>query len=336
MRWTLGPLCLVIALAGPAAAQDSHLLVIVGLGGEPATSDQFHGWAATLVDAARGRYGLREDRIVYLGEDPSRDPARIDGKASRESIADAVGRIAGAARPGDRVFIVLFGHGASAAGEPRFNLPGPDMSAKDFRLLLDRLKAQAVTFVNTASASGGYIAALSGANRAVITATQNEGERNQTLFGQFFVEAVASADGDLDKDGRVSMLEAFNWAKRRTGEAYEKQGHLLTEHAVLDDDGDGKASAGPGQPGADGALARTLFLSAAGSGQAEAETADPVLKALHAERRAIEDRIAKLKAGRGGMEPERYEREMEQALIDLARKNREIREREKVKVKEGR
>lgn len=327
-------LTLALAPALPAAAQESHLLVIAGLGGEPATSDLFHGWAVTLFDAARGNHGLPRERIVYLGEDPARDPERIDGRSSRESISKAVDRIASGARPGDRVFIVLFGHGASAAGEARFNLPGPDLSAGDFAKLLDRLKAQVVTFVNTASASGGFVGELSGPNRAVITATQNDGERNQTLFGGFFVEAFAAAEGDLDKDGRVSMLEAFNWAQSRTVEAYENEGHLLTEHAVLDDDGDGKASGTPGQQGSDGALARTIFLAPPMGERAEDLAADPVLRALIDERRAIEGRIAKLKSERDGMEPARYEREMEQALIELALKNREISEREKIKGKE--
>lgn len=327
-------LTLDLVPALPAAAQESHLLIVVGLGGEPATSDLFHGWAVTLFDAARENYALPRERIIYLGEDPSRDPERIDGRSTRESISRAVDRIAAGARPGDRVFIVLFGHGASAAGAARFNLPGPDLSPGDFAKLLDKLKAQVVILVNTASASGGFVGDLSGPNRAVIAATQNDGERNQTLFGGFFVEAFAAAEGDLDKDGRVSLLEAFNWARSRTVEAYQKEGHLLTEHAVLDDDGDGKASGTPGQQGTDGALARTIFLAPPAGERAEDLAADPVLRALLEERRAIEGRIARLKSERSGMDPARYEREMEQALIELARKNREISEREKIKGKE--
>jgi len=297
---------------------------------EPANGALFHGWASALVDAARDRHGLPAGHVVYLGEDQARDPDRIDGRSTREAIDAAIERISAQARPGDRVFVVLFGHGASATGEARFNLPGPDLSARDFARLLDRLKAQSVTFVNTASASGGFVPVLAGPNRTVIASTENDGERNQTRFGEFFVEALVSADGDLDKDGRVSMLEVFNWARRRVAEAYEQQRQLLTEHAVLDDDGDGKASREPGQPGADGALARTVFLTAAGE-RAEAGDADPVLKALYAERRALEDRIAKLRAARDGMDPAAYAQELEQALVELARKNREIRGKEQEK-----
>ena len=328
MRRAVAAAGFVLLLAAPAAAQTSHLLVIAGLAGDEENAAQFHRWASRLVDAARDRHGLAEESIIYLGEDPARDPARIDGRTTREGIEAAAGRLAARARPGDLVFIVLIGHGSSNRGETRFNLPGPDLGSADFAALLSRFGAQRVTFVNTASASGGFAAALAGRDRVVVTATKTDAERNQTRFAEFFVEALASDDGDLDKDGRVSMLEAFAYARQKVAQSYEKDGQLLTEHALLEDDGDGKGSEAPGQPGADGALARTLFMETVEGGGAEAVT-DPALKALHEERRAIEDRIAALRAAREKTDPAQYAQEMEKLLIELARKTREIREKEK-------
>jgi hypothetical protein len=305
------------------------VLVIVGLGGDHENADRFHRWAAAIVDAAKDRYGLPPASIVYLGEDPARDKARISGRSTREAVEDAVTRLAAQARPGDRVFIVLIGHGASATGEARFNLPGPDLSAADFARLAGRFGAQQVVFVNTASASGGFIAALSGKDRTVITATRTEGERNQTRYGEFFAEALSSGDADMDKDGRVSVLEAFSWARRRVVESYERDGQLLTEHAVLDDNGDGKGTDEPGQPGGDGAVARTLFLSAGSSEPLPGADADPELRALVEKRQALEDRIAGLKASKEKTDPAEYAAELERLLIDLARTNAAIKEKVK-------
>lgn len=318
---------LLLVSASPAAGQASHLLVVVGLSGSPDNADLFHRWAVTLVEAARDRYGLAAESVVYLGEDASRDPAHISGRSTRAGIEAAIARLADRSRPGDRVFIVLIGHGASGEGEARFNLPGPDLTAREFAELLDRLRGRLVTFVNTASASGGFLAPLAGKDRTVIAATRHEGERNQTRFGEFFVEALASDAGDLDKDGRVSMAEAFTWAARRVAESYARDGQLQTEHAVLDDNGDGKGTDSPGQPGADGALARTLYL--APDAPRATSTADPLLQQLYAERRAIEDRITALKAAKDTLTPSQYERDLEALLVALARKTREIREREK-------
>jgi hypothetical protein len=196
---------------------------------------------------------------------------------------------------------------------------------------LDRLSAQSVVFVNTASSSGGFVAALSGRDRTIIAATKTDGEKNQTRFGEFFAAAFATpdSDADTDKDGRVSVLEAFLWARARVVDSYSRDGQLLTEHAVLDDNGDGKGSDAPGQPGGDGALARTLFLSAASSARPEGDQGDPELRALVAQRDALETKIAELKTAKDKLDPEKYERDLEPMLIELARVNRRIREKQK-------
>jgi hypothetical protein len=329
MKRLLVAAVMCLATASVAAAQDSYLLVVVGLGGDEENAARFHGWAVALVDAARTRYGLPASHVTYLGENPARDPGRIAGKSTREGIEAAVGRIAASARPGDRAFIVLIGHGATATGEPRFNLPGPDLTAAEFGRLLGRLAALQVVFVNTASASGSFIPALSGKDRAVVAATRTDGERNQTRFAEFFVEAYATDAGDIDKDGRISILEAFTWARRRVVESYERDGQLLTEHAVLDDDGDGKGTDKPGEPGADGALARTLFMTSGTSTVGSEQTADPELRALLEQQKALEGRIAALRAAKGTIEAAQYERDLEQLLVELARTSRAIKEKQK-------
>ena len=323
-RLTAVLLAVLAWLAAPAAAQDSYLLVIVGLGGSQEHRELFHRWASDLVEAATVRYGLARDHVIYLGEREEVDG--VDSRSTREGVGQAVERIASRARPGDRVFVVLFGHGSFANGESRFNLPGPDLTAAEFAVLLDRLAAQTVAFVNTASASGGFIEALAARDRAVLTATRTGGERNETLFGGFFVEALATGEGDLDKDGRVSMLEGFTWAKRRVAEAYSKEGLLLTEHATLEDNADGKGSLDPDAMAGDGALARTLVMQGAAADPAAA-TDDPELKLLLEKKRDLEDRVARLRLTKDRMKPDEYARDLERLLVDLARTSRAIRER---------
>jgi hypothetical protein len=311
------------------ASQASHVLVIVGLGGDHENAERFHRWAVSIVDAARGRYGLPASNVVYLGEDPARDTARVTGRSTREAVTAAVTDMAARARPGDRVLVVLIGHGASATpGSARFNLPGPDLSAADFARLMNLFAAQTVTFVNTASASGGFVTALAAKDRTVMTATRSEAERNQTRFGEYFAEALSAADADLDKDGRVSMLEVFAFARRRVEESYERDGQLLTEHAMLDDDGDGRGTDAPGQAGGDGALARTQYL-AGGDRPGVDVSSDPELKSLLGRRKALEDRLAALKAAKETLDASQYERDIEQIMIELARVGRAIREKQR-------
>jgi hypothetical protein len=61
---------------------------------------------------------------------------------------------------------------------------------------------------------------------------------------------------------------------------------------------------------------------------AEAAPADPKLRALHEERRALERRVEGLKLMKNGMEPVRYASELEKLLTELALKGKEIRDLE--------
>ena len=293
--------CLAAVLAGfllsaqRVDAQQTYLLVITGLGGDPAYTEQFHQWATTLVDAARTRYELPADAITYLSEKPDLAPDLIADRSTRENVEAAIRSIADRASSGDHVVIVFFGHG-SFTNEARVNLPRRDLSAQDFANLLDGLDGQQVTFINTASASGPFVEELSGQGRTVVTATKTGGERNASVFGGYFAEAFAEGEeeADQDRDRRVSMLEAFTYARSRVVQSYEAEGLLMTEHALLDDNGDGQGSEEPDPlsgDAADGLVARTLFFtSGAGRRTETARLDDPELQALYLERDELEGR----------------------------------------------
>ena len=333
-----GLLVFVFGFAASAAAQQSHVLVVSGLGGAEEYRERFHRWAVTLVDAAADRHGLPADNIIYLGERPDLDPERIDDRSTWENVQLAMSQMAERVQPNDFVLIVLIGHGSFTGSDARFNVPGPDPSPEDFAVALGQFSAQRVAFVNTASASGPFIAALSAENRTVITATKTGRERNETRFGEFFVNALAgSAEGelgdaaDINKDGRTSLLEAFNVARTEVARVYEQDGLLLTEHAMLDDNGDGQGSDEPDpiSLSVDGRIAQAMYLT---SGEdrtvTELETDDPALLALYEERRALQEQIAAHTLLKDGMDPDAYQQALEVLFVELALKNRDIRQRE--------
>jgi hypothetical protein len=303
------------ALAWPAEAraQQTHLLIVTGVEGDPAYATKFHEWAATLADTARAADPAAD--IVYLADKPAVDPERIGGRSTRESIEQAVAALAERAAPGDEVLIVLFGHGSFSGAEGSFNLPGPDLSAADWARLLDALAGRRVAFVNTAASSGAFLEPLSGPGRAIITATKTGGERNETVFPQYFAEAFGAEETDADRNGRVSIAEAFAYAKSRVEEEYGREGTLLTEHATLQD-------------GQDGHLAAAMFLAADRARiEAIGAESDPALRALLEAQRILEEQIAALRLLKTGLAPEEYDRRLELLLTDLALKTREVRER---------
>ena len=318
-----GLLLALLLGAAPAFAQDVHLVVIVGLAGDPEHGELFQKWGSTLVEAAANRYAIPRDRIVYLGEKPDGEGSAGSGRSTREEIVKTFEMLAQKAASDDIVFVVLIGHGTFDGRVAKFNLPGPDMTAAEFQPLLKRLEPRRLVLVNTASASGPFIAALSGPGRTIVTATRNGSERFATLFGGFFVDALTGDAADADKNKRVSVLEAFNYARQEVATAYEREGIMLTEHPLLDDVGDREGSAQPTPDGKQGRVAAILSLGTTAS--AETATSDPKLSALYDERRALERRVESLKLLKDSMDPQRYATELEKALTELAVKSREIR-----------
>lgn len=308
-------LALLFALsfvAAPALAAQSHLLIVSGLSGEPKYAEEFHRWGTAMVDAARTRYRLTPEQIVYLAERPERDPARIRGASTRENVERALAELASRAGPSDGIMILLIGHGSSDDAGARLNLPGPDLTAADLARMLRRFPTQRIVVANTASASGDFAEALAANNRVVITATRSGMERNETTFGRFFVDAFAGAGADTDKDGRASVLEAFEYAQREVERHYKSSGFLQTEHAQLAGDRES---------------VRGFFLSAGMTALPAAST--PAMRALLEERQRLQNHVEAIKGRKAQMEPARYLDELEQALVQLALKTREIRQRER-------
>jgi hypothetical protein len=326
MRWVSG-MALALALTAQTSVAQTHVVVVSGLGGDQAHREKFHAWAVDLIDAVQQRFGIPDENITYLAERETLDPHTISAKSTKQNVERTLTELAARLDPGEGVFILLIGHGSYQGDESRFNLPGPDMSSADFAKVLDRFTAQSVVLVNTTSASGDFIKDLSGPRRTIITATKSPFERNETIFCQYFVEAFAQDVADVDKDQRVSVLEAFNYAAHEVRRVYEDQDRLLTEHAQLDDNGDGEGTDEPDPATTDGALANAFVMQGA-EPTILAASADTVLTGLQQQQRELQQAIADLRARKDDMEPDAYDNELERLLLELARVAQAIRERE--------
>lgn len=300
--WLTAALALFSQMAGPPL-----VLIVTGLGGEPAYSAAFIRQATDLIGSLRDRYAVAAERITWLAEDPAASPL-ASGRATRDQVLAAIGRF-GDAATGDPVFMVLLGHG-SDQGEPRFNLSGPDLSASDLAPALERLGSRPVALVVAASASGGFADRLARPGRVVVTATRTGFERNESGFGTQFVRAFTGAAGDTDKDGALSLLEAFAFADREVAREYESSNRLRTEHARL----------------TDSTLARRFVFAPAGR-QVTAASGDSIMAGLLARKRELEARIEALRAARAGMDSTAYQAALEDLVLELARVNQAIRQR---------
>lgn len=306
----------------------AFLLVLVGLAGDPEHGELFHKWGGELATAA-GQLGVPADHVIYLADEVGEGEKGVTGKATVEEINKAFDRIAKTATSEDAVYVVLIGHGSFDGKTAKFNLPGPDISASDFNTQFRKLPTKQIVFVDTTSSSGPFVNELSAPGRIIIAATRNGAENFSTLFGGYFVDALTGEEADADKNRKVTMLEAFQFAKAAVQRAYDKEGLLSTEHAVLDDNGDKVGSPDPSTTAADGKVASLLAIGSAADAAPLPD--DPKLRALILERRDLEHRVESLRLLKESMEPAKYTSELEKLVTDLALKTREIRSLEGAK-----
>jgi len=317
--------CAALVVCGTPArafAADRYALVVTGASGGPEFARKYDEWRAALTAVLRARFGYPDDHVLVLADAESPSIR----KPTRENVRAAIAELKARASKDDVVLIVLIGHGNvpdGAGEEARFNLIGPDLSAREWADLVRPIQGRLV-FVNCASGSAPFLQALSAHGRVVITATDTAAQQYETVFPQFFIRAFTAPEADADKDGVVSMWEAFSYASAGVRTWYEQQGRLQTERALLDDDGDGVGREAL-SPGSDGALARVTRLEA---DRPIVATGDAQLTALLQRRAAVQAQIDELRARRAELPPDRYDGQMEPLLLELARIDAQVRSRQ--------
>lgn len=321
--------CMLCAcLSVTVSAQRTHVLLVSGISGEDRFAQQWRTWSERLATALVAQ-GVASGDVIRLAE---RTGQGVRARATKDEISRQLLRIASTAAPSDQVLLVIFGHGAVQGDEARLNLPGPDLSARELAVMLRALPTDRVVVVNTASASGPFVGTLAGAGRAIIAATRSGAQNNETIFGDHFTAAYAEGGADTDKDGRVSLLEAFNYTQHEVARAYSATNRMRSEHALLDADGDGTGTVEPDAAAGDGRAASTIFFgAAAGSAVAGAEPpagASPELRALYSRRADVQQRVDAHRARKDSMAADAYERELERLLVDLALVTQQIRQLE--------
>jgi len=301
--------------ASPARAAERYALIVSGASGGGTYAADYQKWRTTLAAALRDKLAFDAGRIVVLSE------AAEAERSTAEGVRRAVTALRERAGRDDLLVVTLIGHGTDDGSSAKFNLVGPDLDAKEWKQLFDGFQGRLV-FINTTGSSFPFLQALSGQGRVVITATNSSAQRYDTVFPQVFVTALDELAADSDKNGRTSVWEAFAYTSQEVRRWYEQRGQLATEHALIDDNGDGVGKRAD-LDGPDGALARAVYLDP----DPALAGADAVLAGLLKRREALEGEIAALKSKKAEMGLEQYEAEFEKLAVELARLSRAIRAR---------
>ena len=297
-------MCLAVAaMPAAASAEERYALIVSGVSGSEKFAESQKVWLSTLQTTLQQRLGFAPDHVMVLSES-----GQAAASATRENVAGALGALKPRLTADDMLLVVLIGHGTFDGAAAKFNLVSPDMESRAWKAALDGIPGRLV-FVNTSSASFQFVQALAGKNRIIIAATESAAQKYTTMFPQYFIEALdQGAKADIDKNGRVSVWEAFTYAGLAVKQAFEQKGTLVTERSIIED-------------GANGVLAKTTFFDPAPA----ASSGNAALAGLEKRRVEIETEIEMLKGRKGQMPAGQYEEEFERLAIELAKISAQIR-----------
>ncbi len=328
--------CVAVSTSRAVAEERSAsptVIIVQGAAGEDSFGEQFTQWR-TRWEKAANKGGAKVTALVPQ-----------QGRDELKAALDAAGK-----QPGE-LWLVLIGHGTYDGKTARFNLAGPDVSADELAAWLPVDKPVAV--INCASSSGPFISKLAvpgppaAANapgtpgapgtagaadlpamrtgrRIVITATKSGSEVNFARFGDHLSRAIDDPAADLDKDGQTSLLEAYLLASRQTQEWYKEENRLATEHALIDDNGDGQGTPAEFFRGTravkrakEGAALDGLRAAQWRLVPSEQEKKMPA--ELRQKRDALEIQIAELRERRTQLGEDAYYQQLEKLMLELSR-----------------
>lgn len=222
--------------------------------GHPGDDDHQAMYAKTIADLQKTlieNYNFPTDEIRVLSgtgedEDDTAVVLKTQKPATREEILAQVTELKKVLEPDDSLWVIVLGHAHYDGGRAWLNLPGPDLHEYDFRDIFEDIPCREQVFFMTTSVSGFFIKPLSRKGRVVISATEADREVNETVFHESLANVLESLptkkENDLNQDGFVSLFELYIAVTRSIAQSYVDDELLSTEHALLDDNGDGRGT----------------------------------------------------------------------------------------------
>lgn len=201
--------------------------------------------------------GYSDNNIDYLFETASE--TGVDYESTVDNFTMVIDQLREKSTSIDNIVVILIGHGYFDGTNSYYTLHDYNIQDTEMADMFSDIKRDKVVFVFSPCNTGGFIDDLSGPDTVVISSTRPD-ESNKAAFIEPFL-ASFDGSGDKNNDGNVSFAEAFNFASKSVGDQYKNNNWgNLTEHAQLDDNGDGISHEAPVPNEGDGGLARESYL----------------------------------------------------------------------------
>ncbi|WP_161604604.1 caspase family protein [Roseiconus nitratireducens] len=275
-------------------SERGYAVIIVGLPGDEQHRQTFDHQADIWRDWSIRRLRFPPENVSVLRN------------LGAEQIVQTLRDLSDRSEPSDALWVFFIGHGNHDQNNAWFHLPGPDLNAAEWGAQFANFSCDRQVFWMTQPASGKFFAPLSRPGRIVMTATDGQGEVNETRFPKHLAEWMAAdlqrseesapvglsdeADPDAaNGSASLSVKQLFVEVAKSVRDSYEQENLLATEHPQLDDNGDGIGSELETLTNKDAAILADEFSGPTDGTLAEAYQIDAILPSAPSEADAATD-----------------------------------------------
>ncbi|MFV0444211.1 MAG: hypothetical protein ACK5Q5_11640 [Planctomycetaceae bacterium] len=227
-----------------------RLLVLCGHPGDAEFRQRFADSVEQLATGLESQWGFdrRYMTVLFGGADMETDggpyPQAATGPCTLTRVRETVAAVGAELQPDDRIWVVLGGHALFDGRDVWWNLPETDPNQDELAELFARWNCRQTVYFITTPASGLLARPLSRPGRVVICATEASAELQAPYYLEELAKVVAGPiepdAADLDGDGQFSLLDLYLLISRTVSQRYLDEQFIITEHAQLDDNGDGR------------------------------------------------------------------------------------------------
>ncbi|QEF96553.1 hypothetical protein Mal15_05810 [Stieleria maiorica] len=229
-----------------------RMLVCCGLPGDDLHREQMTAALESFIGTSQSVLGVPPNQLTVLAGDETMQaelqPMHAEiGICTRETLEAAFAQAAQTLKPADAFWVVMIGHSHPYGAESQFNVSGRDFNQSDFAKAAAGIECREQVFWLTQPLSGFWIKPLSRPGRIILTATEADLEFTATEM-PYALAAVLDGSGeaqsleDVDGDGSLSLLDLYLATNLEITARFRSIDRLQTEHAQLDDNGDGRGS----------------------------------------------------------------------------------------------
>lgn len=198
----------------------------------------------TLHRGLQTRMGIEAENITVMvgDEDFSQTLASdeiIATVADKTLVIDSIQ----SSDESDRAWLFWIGYASGTEGY-QFHVAGPDLNGNEISSAIKQMSARTKLVWFLTPCSGVIIEKVSDSNTVIVTATESIDEINGTRMTEELASLLDGTDAidDVDADGRTTVLDWYASACLRLQRTYAANDLILSEHALLDDDGDGRGT----------------------------------------------------------------------------------------------